>query len=274
MRLNIFHMFICSLHMLFGEILVHLPFSNWIALFNIEFWDFFTHSTPKSLVLDMWSAKYFHCNLSFHLSQCKAFKFRCHSVHQWWACSVSWLCHAHLLAVILCVVLPRATTWGNWVNGTQDLSVFFLSHMSMYNYLKIKSLKKKISVCTYKFNFKRIPVHLILRSHSSRHPGEKPGSHPFLPLFHPFRSPAYFKSTHPLSLCMYYCPFRHLWFTTGIINGKICPDHFLASHLQWFAILSRMSHTFQCGIHNMGPSWSCSFCLRTLYQQKFLFQAM
>ena len=53
--------------------------------------------------------------------------------------------------------------------------------------------------------------------------------------------------------------FRHLWFTTGVINGKICPYHFLASHLQWFAIPSRMSHTFQCGIHNMGPPKSCSF---------------
>ena len=47
--------------------------------------------------------------------------------------------------------------------------------------------------------------------------------------------------------------FRHLWFTAGVINGKICPYHFLASHLQWFAIPSRMSHTFQCGIQQYGP---------------------
>ena len=90
-----------------------------------------------------------------------------------------------------------------WYTGS--LCILSFTHV---NYLKIKSLKKKISVCKYKFNFKWIPVHLILRSHSSRHPGEKPGSHPLLPLFHPFLSPAYFKSTHPLSLCMYYCPFQ------------------------------------------------------------------
>lgn len=152
MNLNIFHMLICHLYILFGEMSVYIFSYFLIKLFFFLILNFGSslYITDTSPLLDMWFAKYFLpvCNFSFCVlngvfHRAKYFNFndiqfindetiRILSV----SVSVSWLWFC-------AIVLHCATHWGKLGKGyTGSLCLVSYAHVNL-QLSQSKKLKEK-----------------------------------------------------------------------------------------------------------------------------------